>query len=170
MRVSPIGLAFDNLTRVEEEAGWSAEVTHNHPEGIKGAQAVAAAIFMARRGCNKEEITAYIAGRFGYDREVYRFHLGRSLKEIRPMWGRFESCQDTVPVAFTLFNESSDYDDCIRQAVILGGDTDTLACIAGGIAQAFYRFIPPSIIQGARQRLAPELLDTMDAFEQRYPL
>ena len=168
MRVSPIGSAFSDIARVEEEATRSAVVTHNHPEGIKGAQSVAAAVFLAGRNQRKEDIRTYVSHRFDYNDQRYRFHLGRTLDEIGTEWGRFESCQDTVPVALTLFFESADYEDCIRRAVRLGGDTDTLASIAGGIAQVFYRFIPPPIIENARARLVPEFLSVIDDFAQRY--
>lgn len=168
MRVSPIGSAFSDIARVEEEAARSAVVTHNHPEGIKGAQCVAAAVFLAGHNRSKEDILTYVSHRFEYDDPSYRFHLGRTLDEIGTEWGIFESCQDTVPVALTLFFESADYEDCIRRAVRLGGDTDTLASIAGGIAQAFYGIIPSPIIENARTRLVPEFLDVVDDFTRRY--
>jgi ADP-ribosylglycohydrolase len=170
MRVSPVGFAFDSLERVESEAKMSAEVTHNHREGIKGAQAVAVAIFLARQGAGKDDILKCVCERYHYDSEKYRFNLRRKLADISCEWGTFESCQDTVPPALIIFRECESYEDCIRKAVRLGGDADTLACIAGGIAQAFYRVIPPHIIAGARARLDAPLLGVIDEFNQRYLL
>jgi ADP-ribosylglycohydrolase len=170
MRVSPVGFAFDSLERVEFEARSSAEVTHNHPEGIKGAQAVAAAVFLARQGTSKDDILNFICQRYHYDSGLYRFHLGRSLADIRRQWGTFISCQDTVPPALVIFRESESYEDCVRKAVSLGGDTDTLACICGAIAQAFYRVIPPHIVAGVRQRLDAPLLRVVEEFNQYYML
>lgn len=131
MRVSAVGWYFDSLERTEEVAAISAKVTHNHPEGIKGAQATAAAIFLARTGADKEKIRKYISGRFGYD-------LGRSWEELHRTYGWDSSCQGTVPEAIICFLESEDFEDAIRKAVAIGGDSDTLACITGGIAEAFY--------------------------------
>ena len=131
MRVSPVGWWFHTLEETEDAAAVSAAVTHNHPEGVKGAQATAAAIFLARAGETKQGIRSYIEGRFGYD-------LGRTLDEIRPAYGFNESCQGTVPEAIIAFLESTGFEDAIRNAVSLGGDSDTLAAIAGGIAEAAY--------------------------------
>lgn len=131
MRVSSIGQFFDSIERTREVARWSAEVTHNHPEGIKGAEAAVAAVFMARNGKTKDEIRDYIISEFEYD-------LSQTCDEIRP-WYKFDvSCQGTVPVAVTAFYEGKDFEDVIRTSVSLGGDCDTLTCIAGGIAEAFY--------------------------------
>jgi ADP-ribosylglycohydrolase len=113
-------------------------VTHNHPEGIKGGCATAAAIFMARKGKSKSEIKTAISATFGYD-------LERTLDEIRPTYHFDVSCQGTVPQAIAAFLESADFEDAIRKAISLGGDSDTLACITGGIAQAFYGGVPDSI-------------------------
>ena len=131
MRVSAAGWLYDTLERTREVARWTAEVSHNHPEGIKGAEATASAIFLARTGKTKEEIKNYIINEFNYD-------LSRTLDEIRPNYHHVESCQETVPEAITAFLESTDFEDAIRNAVSLGGDTDTLACITGSIAEAFY--------------------------------
>ena len=141
MRISPVGFAYDTLEEVLERAEYFTAITHNHPEGIKGAQATAAAVFLARKGSSKEEIKAAIESRFGYD-------LSRSLDEIRPTYAFDVSCQGTVPQAITAFLESRDFEDAIRKAVSLGGDSDTLACITGGIAHAFYGPLPDHIAGG----------------------
>lgn len=130
MRVSPVGWVADTLEETERLARWSAEVTHNHPEGIKGAQATAAAIFLARTGKSKNEIRAYIEEKY-YD-------LNFTLDEIRPSYSFDVTCQGSVPQAIKCFLESTDFEDAIRNAVSLGGDCDTQAAIAGSIAEAFY--------------------------------
>lgn len=162
MRVSPVGFAFDNLEAVLDEAKRSAEVTHNHPEGIRGAQATAAAIFLARQGESKEGIRAAIESRFGYD-------LNETVDSIRPHYSFNESCQGTVPQAIIAFLDSTDYEDAIRLAISLGGDADTLACITGGIAQAFYGGVPPKIADRALALLDEHLRVTVDSFYERYP-
>ena len=131
MRVSSVGWLYDSLTRTREVAQWTAEVTHNHPEGVKGAEAVASVIYLARMGYSKEEIKNYITQEFGYD-------LTRTLDEIRPTYSMDATCPGSVPEAITAFLESTDVIDAIRNAVSLGGDTDTTACIVGSIAEAFY--------------------------------
>jgi ADP-ribosylglycohydrolase len=138
MRCSANGWMFDTLEETERVAGLSAAITHNHPEGIKGAQSTAAAIFMARNGKSKEEIKDYISKKYGYN-------LNRSCDEIRPVYDWDSSCQGTVPEAMVAFLDSTDFESAIRLAVSLGGDSDTLACITGGIAEAFYKTIPESI-------------------------
>ena len=138
MRVNAVGWMFDTLKETEEVASLSAAITHNHPEGIKGAQATAAAIFMARNGKTKEEIRDYISTKYGYD-------LNRTCDEIRPVYHWESSCQGTVPEAMVAFLDSTDFESSIRLAVSLGGDSDTLACITGGIAEAYYKEIPDSI-------------------------
>lgn len=140
MRVSAVGWFFDTLEETEFWAKESAAITHNHPEGIKGAQATAAAIFMARVGCSKEEIRAYISNRYEYD-------LTHTCDEIRPSYRFNETCQETVPQALVAFFESTDYESCIRLGVSLGGDTDTLCAIAGAIAEAYYGDIPEQIVK-----------------------
>ncbi|MFC2092018.1 ADP-ribosylglycohydrolase family protein [Elusimicrobiota bacterium] len=161
MRVSPVGFAFDTLDKVLLQARKSAEVTHNHPEGIKGAQAAAAAIFLAKTGRNKSQIKEYIENNFSYT-------LDKTLDEIRPGY-RFDiSCQGTVPQALIAFFESVDFEDAVRKAVSLGGDSDTLACITGGIAQAFYREVPVKIIRHVRKILRPEMLAILDGFCEKY--
>ena len=131
MRVAAAGWLFDDIDTTRKVARWTSEVTHNHSEGIKGAEATASAIFMARTGSSKEEIKEYIIREFGYD-------LSRTCNEIRPNYYHVESCQETVPEAITAFMEGNGFEDVIRTAVSLGGDCDTLTCIAGSIAEAYY--------------------------------
>ncbi|MEC4892559.1 MAG: ADP-ribosylglycohydrolase family protein [Oscillatoria sp. PMC 1051.18] len=163
MRVSPVGFAFDNLETVLLEAKKSAEVTHNHPEGIKGAQATAAAIFLGRQGKSKQEIKTYIESNFGYN-------LSQKLDEIRPNYHFEVSCQGSVPQAIIAFLESTDFEDAIRNAISLGGDSDTIACIAGGIAQAYYGSVPETIAQEASARLNNHLRNVTEKFIARYNL
>ena len=158
MRVSPVGWCYDTIEKTREVARWSAEVTHNHPEGIKGAESVAAAIFMARKGASKDEIKEYIIKEFDYD-------LSRTCDEIRPYYHHVESCQETVPEAITAFLEGNDFEDVIRTAVSLGGDCDTLTCISGSMAEAFYG-VPDEYKKECRNRLDEELLRILDSFER----
>lgn len=157
MRVSAVGWMFDSLEETERVAEISATVTHDHPEGIKGAQATAAAIFLARTGHAKEEIREYVTSRYGYD-------LSRSCDEIRPDYYFNESCQGTVPQAFAAFFESTDYERCIRLGVSLGGDSDTLCCIAGGIAEAFYGKIPAEYLAELWKRLPEDFRKLLRTF------
>ncbi|UCE51210.1 MAG: ADP-ribosylglycohydrolase family protein [Desulfobacterales bacterium] len=161
MRVSPVGFAFNSIEKVLNEAEKSAAVTHNHPEGIKGAQATALAIYLARQGTSKAEIGQEITDRFGYN-------LNRSLNEIRPSYIFDVSCQGSVPESMIAFFESHNFEDAIRMAISLGGDTDTMGCIAGGIAQAFYRDISPTILIQAKQRLPQEFLAIIEEFNNKY--
>lgn len=138
MRVSPIAWFYDTLDQVLVEAFHSAEVTHNHPEGIKGAQAVAGAIYLARTGASKPEIRDFVEKRFGYD-------LSLTIDQIRPTYGFKVTCQESVPQAIIAFLEAEDYEDAVRNAVSLGGDSDTLACMAGSIAEAFFGGVPEGI-------------------------
>ncbi len=140
MRISPVGYAYDTLEEVLERAEAFTALTHNHPEGIKGAQATAAAVFLARNGSSKGEIRAFTEERFGYD-------LSPSLAGIRPSYRFDVSCQGTVPPAIIAFLESAGFVDAVRKAVSLGGDSDTLACITGGIAHAFYGPLPDDVVQ-----------------------
>ena len=158
MRVSAAGWLFDDLETTRHMARLTAEVTHNHPEGIKGAEATASAIFMARTGKGKDEIRDYIVREFDYD-------LTRTCDEIRPAYHHDESCQRTVPEAITAFLEGADFEDVIRTAVSLGGDCDTLTCIAGGIAEAFYG-VPDELIAACRDRLSKDILEVVDRFQQ----
>ncbi len=163
MRVSPVGFAFDNLDLVMSEARKTAAMTHNHPEGIKGAQAVAAAVFMARTGSSRNDIREYLEIRFHYD-------LSRSIEQIRPSYSFDVSCQGSVPESITCFLESDSFEDAVRLAVSLGGDSDTQACIAGSIAQAFYRDIPITIGKKAEKFLDDRLLSVVRAFSEKYLL
>jgi hypothetical protein len=140
MRVSAVGWKFRTLEETERVAAISASITHDHPEGIKGAQATAAAIFLARSGYSKQEIKEYIERRFGYD-------LNTHTDEIRKVYGWEDSCQGTVPPAIRAFLDSTDFESAVRIAVSLGGDSDTLACITGGIAEAYYGEIPQEIFE-----------------------
>lgn len=161
MRVSPIGWAFNDLETLLQKAKEAAEVTHNHPEGIKGAQATAATVFWARNGYSKSEIKMKVEDYFNYD-------LSRRLEEIRPDY-KFEiSCQKTVPEAIIAFIESMDFEDAIRNAISLGGDADTLACITGGIAQAFYKKIPLEIIILSNEIIPIEFRNIITEFNNRF--
>ena len=159
MRASAVGWMFDTLEETEEVAALSASITHDHPEGIKGAQATAAAIFLARTGKSKSDIQEYIQRRFGYDLSVHS-------DEIRKNYGWEDSCQGTVPPAIRAFLDSSDYESAVRIAVSLGGDSDTLACITGGIAEAFYGEIPDEIADIALARLPEEFKCLLDRFTE----
>lgn len=161
MRVSPIGWAFTTLEETLAEAKASAEVTHNHPEGIKGAQATAAAIFLGRTGKSKAEIKDYITNQFGYN-------LNRTIDTIRPEYYFNESCQETVPEAITAVLESNDFEHAIRLAVSLGGDSDTLACITGGIAEAVYGEVPTAIAQKVLKILPKAFVELTKEFSIKY--
>jgi ADP-ribosylglycohydrolase len=161
MRVAPVGFVFPDLERTLAEAKRSAEVTHNHPEGIKGAQAVALAIWMARQGEEKAAIRREVTQQFGYD-------LSRSCDVIREENEFDETCQGSVPEAITCFLVSTDFEDCIRLAISIGGDSDTIACIAGGIAQAYYVDIPDWIVKETRARLPFDFLEILHRFEERF--
>jgi len=161
MRVSPVGFAFDSRRKVLAEAEKTAEITHDHPEGIKGAQATALAIFLAASGAEKEEIEEEIEKEFGYD-------LDRTVADIRPEYRWEASCQKTVPEAIVCFLDSVSFEDAIRNAVSLGGDSDTLACITGSIAEAYYRKIPPGILAEVRNRLPDDLWNICADFYTEY--
>ncbi len=163
MRVSPVGFAFSTIEDILKEAEKSAEVTHNHPEGIKGAQATALSIYLARTGNSKVDIRQEISDRFGYD-------LNRSINEIRRNYHFDVSCQGSVPEAIISFLESEDFEDAIRKAVSLGGDSDTLACMAGGIAQAYYKEVPKEIASSVRSRLPEKFLRIIDEFNEKFKL
>ena len=158
MRVSAAGWLYDSIERTREVARATANVTHNHPEGIKGAEATASAIYMARNGSSKEEIKEYIEREFHYD-------LSRTLDNIRPYYHHVESCQETVPEAIIAFLESKDFEDAVRNAVSLGGDTDTLGAITGSIAEAFYG-IPAVLIAECKSRIDKGMMtDVLDEFD-----
>jgi ADP-ribosylglycohydrolase len=161
MRVSPAGFAFQTEETVLKEAKKSAEETHNHPEGIKGAQATAISIFLARMGKSKQEIKNYVEKHFHYN-------LSRSLDDIRPTYRFDVSCQGSVPEAIIAFLESSDYENAIRLAVSIGGDSDTIACITGGIAHAYYQNIPEIIEEQTLSRLPEEFRIIMHQFDEQF--
>ena len=161
MRVSAIGWAFDDLESVLREAAGSAAVTHDHPEGIKGAQAVAAAVLFARTGRTKNEIAALFCERFGYD-------CSMSLSELQRRGGFDVTCQGTVPAAAAAFLHSTDFEDAVRNAVSFGGDADTLACIAGAMAEAHYGGVPADIQVEVLHRLDEPLRAEVAAFARRY--
>lgn len=156
MRVSAAGWLYDSLENTRTVAKATANVTHNHPEGIKGAEATASAIFMARNGSSKEEIKKYIENEFHYD-------LNRTLDEIRPSYHMDETCQKTVPEAIIAFLEAKDFEDAIRNAVSLGGDTDTLGAITGSIAEAYYG-IPEWLMTECRKRINKDMRVVLDDF------
>ena len=157
MRVSSVGWLYNDLDTVRRMARLSAEVTHNHPEGIKGAEATASVIFLARTDSTKAEIKAYIEENFHYD-------LSRTCDEIRPDYHHVESCQETVPEAITAFLEGESFEDVIRTAVSLGGDCDTLTCIAGSMAEDFYG-VPEELKAECRKRLSEDLLEVLQRFD-----
>jgi ADP-ribosylglycohydrolase len=164
MRVSPIGWAFDTLEETQREAQRSAQCTHNHPEGIKGAMAVASAIFLVRNGESKEYLKKYI------EKEFY-YNLNHKLADIRPSYKFYESCMQTVPEAITCYLESTGFEDAIRLAVSLGGDSDTLACIAGSIAEAEVSCaIPIPLMEAAINTLPDEIKYIIGKFYTKYRL
>ena len=158
MRVSGAGWLFDTLEATRHAARLTAEVTHNHPEGIKGAEAVASAIFLARSGSSKDAIRDYVIREFHYD-------LSRTCDQIRPAYHHVETCQRTVPEAITAFMEGTDFEDVIRTAVSLGGDCDTLTCIAGSIAEAFYG-VPALYVAECKARLPEDMKAVLDRFNR----
>lgn len=161
MRVSPVGFAFNTVAAVLREAKRSAQVTHNHPEGIKGAQATALAIFLARTGKTKNHIKKEIISRFGYD-------LDRKLDDIRPTYSFDVTCQGSVPEAIIAFLEADNYEGAVRNAISLGGDADTQACIAGGIAEAFYGGVPAHIEEQVLTKLPFDLKAVVDSFCKKF--
>jgi ADP-ribosylglycohydrolase len=161
MRASAVGFAFNDIETVMEVAKQSAEVTHNHPEGIKGAQATATAIYLAKQGKSKQEIKDYIIQTFDYN-------LDFTLNEIRPTYKFDVTCQGSVPQAIVAFLESSDFESAIRLAISIGGDSDTIACITGGIASAFYKQIPIEIMDFVVDKLPTEYIEIMNKFHEKY--
>ena len=161
MRVSPVGVVCNSLEEVVAEARRSAEVTHNHPEGVKGAQVTAAAVFLARTGHDKPAIKAHIESEYGYD-------LSRRLDDIRPKYFFDVSCQGSVPQSIVAFLESTDYEDAVRNAISLGGDADTMAAIAGAIAEAFYGGVPDHIRGPVLERLDDRIEGVLAEFTEKY--
>ena len=161
MRVSPVGFAFDSLEKVMEKAKATSEITHNHPEGIKGAQATAASIFLAKTGHSKQSIQSFIELNFGYS-------FNNDIKSLQKTYQFDVSCQGSVPQAILAFLESENFEDAIRKAVSIGGDSDTIACIAGGIAQAFYKKVPDPIFDKVYDYLDSPLRQIVTLFNNRY--
>ncbi len=161
MRISPAGWACGTLDETLERAAFYTEVTHNHPEGIKGAQAVAGAIWMARHRSSKSDIRSWVEKTSGYD-------LSRTCDQIRPGYRFNESCQQTVPEALVAFLESTDFEDAIRNGVSLGGDSDTLTCITGSVAEAFYGGVPAAIERETLARLDDPLREVVKRFRERF--
>jgi ADP-ribosylglycohydrolase len=161
MRVSPVAWAYGDLETVLEKARESAVVTHSHAEGVKGAQAVAAAIFLARQGESKEAIRSALRERFGYP-------LDRTLEEIRPGYRFDVSCQGSVPESLVAFLEADGVEGAIRNAISLGGDADTMACIAGSVAEAFYGEVPRGLVEGVWQRIDAPMKGIVRDFYRRY--
>ena len=163
MRVSPVGFAFETIEEVLAWSKRSAEVTHSHPEGIRGAQATATAICPARCVRNKDQIRRTIEAQFGYD-------LSARLDQIRQVYGFDETCQGTVPQALVTFFESTSFEDAVRNAISVGGDADTLACIAGGVAEAYYGGTPPGLARPVMAMLDKSLVAVVDRFRERFGL
>lgn len=161
MRVSPVGYWCDSLGETFDMAEESAVCTHNHPEGVKGAQAIAGAIYMARNGSSKEEIKFEILRRF------YPEWANKTLDEIKPDYSFDSTCQGSVPVAIIAFLESENYEDCIIKAIAMGGDSDTLAAMAGSIANAFYKRIGIKLIEWVEDKLPDEMLDIITEFDNK---
>lgn len=161
MRVSPVGFAFDTLEQTLEVAKTSAEVTHNHPEGIKGAQATAAAIYLARNGMDKKELRRRIAADFGYS-------LNMKCRDIRKDYKYEISCQKSVPQSICALLDSTSYESAIRETISLGGDADTMGAITGGIAAAFYGGMPDGIYNFVRSKTDSTMLDIIDKFDSMY--
>lgn len=161
MRVSPVGFAFSSAERVLEEARKTAEVSHDHPEGVKGAQAAALAVFLARTGAGRETLREEISRRFGYD-------LDRTVEEIRRSYSFEISCWKTVPEAIVAALDAVSFEDAVRNAVSLGGDSDTLAAIAGGIAEGLFGSVPEDIQSAVERKLPPDLYEITRRFAETY--
>ncbi len=161
MRVSPVGFAFNSLEEVLEISRKTSEISHNHPEAVKGAQAVASSIFLARQGKDKQEIKKFIEDSFQYD-------LTKGIDEIRQYYKFDVSAQGSVPQAITAFLESTDYEDAVRNAISIGGDSDTIACMCGGIAEAYYNKIPQEIIDSVLSILPPNFTEVVKKFYSVY--
>lgn len=158
MRVSSVGWLYDDLMTTRHMAALTACVSHNHPEGIKGAEATACAIFLARTGCTREQVVNYMVSRFGYGL--------KTCAELRPGNHHDETCQNTLPLVIAAINESDGYEDAIRTAISLGGDTDTIACITGGIAEALYG-VPGDIAAEGLRRMPQGFRDVLERFDKR---
>lgn len=158
MRVSAAGWLYDTVERTREVAKATAEVTHNHPEGIKGAECTAAVMFLARNGVSKEDIKDYVIKEFGYD-------LSKTVDELRPLHEHVETCMDSLPKALASFFEGVSYEDVVRNAVSLGGDTDTLAAIAGAMGEAMYG-MPEEIKEKGLKYLEKDMLELLSGYDK----
>lgn len=158
MRVSAAGWLYESLERTREVAKATAEVSHNHPEGIKGAECTAAVMFLARTGATKEEIMEYIVKEFGYD-------ISKTVDEMRPLHRHDETCMDTLPKALISFLEGESYEDTVRNAISLGGDTDTIAAIAGAMAECFFGMSPIER-EKCKAVVPPDMAEVMDRFDR----
>lgn len=158
MRVSSAGWLFDTIERTRQVARLTAEVSHNTPEGIRGAESIASAVFLARNSASKAEIKSYVEGEFGYD-------LAQRLNDIRPIYYPVVRCDGSVPEALISFLESENFEDALRNAVSLGGDSDTLAAMAGSVAEAFYQ-IPADLIEEALKRLPDDMREVVLRFNE----
>lgn len=156
MRISTVGWLYDSLERTREVARATAVVSHNHPDGMNGAEAVAMAVFLARKGCSKQEIKTQLTTEFSYN-------LNRSCETIRATYCHKGKCAESVPEAIIAFLESCDYETAIRNAVYLGGDSDTLACIAGAIAEAYYG-VADDTVRECRKRIRKPMIKVVDDF------
>ena len=163
MRVSPVGFAFGTIEEVLTQAARTAAITHDHEEGIRGAQATAAAVFHARTYRDKNKLRDFITSEFGYN-------LSARLDEIRPRYSFTETCYGTVPPALIAFLESTSYEDAIRNAISLGGDADTLACITGGIAEAYYGGVPHEIAERVMALLDQRIVSVVERFRRQFSL
>ena len=161
MRVSPVGWAYNDIETVLQKAKESAEVTHNHPEGIKGAQATAASIFLARTKHSKDEIKEFVEKNFDYN-------LDLDIEDLRKNYRFNESCQGTVPQAIFTFLISESFEDSIRKAIYIGGDSDTLACINGSIAEAFYGGVPENIVEEVYKRMDSRITIITNDFREKF--
>ncbi len=161
MRAAPVGYVSNKIGEVLKEAKSCAAATHDHPEGIKGAQAVASCVYLAREGSKKEEIKEYIISNFDYD-------LNDTLDNIRPGYSFDVTCQGSVPQAIIAFLESNDFEDGLRKAISIGGDSDTIACITGAVAEAYYGGVPEDIRSKVLLKLDEDMLETVSKFYDRY--
>ena len=160
MRVSPVGWMFDTLEETLDFAEKSANPTHNHPEGINGAKAIAGSIWLARNRATKEQIRTFCTDNFGYD-------MGRTVDDIRPGYKFEVSCQKSVPEAIICFLDGTSYEDVVRNAISLGGDSDTQACMAGAIAEAFGYTISEDLYKLFLKKIDPEMYTVIERFNEK---
>ncbi|AUM93864.1 TPA: ADP-ribosylglycohydrolase family protein [Clostridium botulinum] len=161
MRVAPIAYIFNDLYTVLEITEKSCIATHNHPEGIKGAKAIAACIYLARQDCSKEEIKQYIENE-------YKYNLNISVEEFHSKYRSNATCQNSIPQAIVAFLESTDFESCLRNAIYIGGDSDTVSCMACGIAEAYYKEIPYDIFEFCFRKLNNNQKSIIKDFYNKY--